>query len=418
MIIQAGNNRIKGSVTAPSSKSAMQRYIAGALLAEGVSHIYSTRLCDDSLAALGIAEALGAKVDIKRNHVIIKGGFKPVKSEISAGESGLSTRMFTPIASLHDHEIIITGKGSLLKRPVEMVERPLSDLGVEVRSHNGFLPLRIKGPLKGGRVVADGSVSSQFITGLLMALPVVREDSLVMVENLTSKPYVDLTIKILKDFGVIINNSDFKEFSVSGGQKYCSGNFVVEGDWSGAAFLLVMGAIGGEIQVSGLDTGSVQADKAITEALERAGAFISCSDDIIKVSRGALHPFEFDLSDCPDLAPPLTIMALACKGKTILRGTGRLVLKESDRGKTLEDTMTLLGANIKNHGEYIEIEGGSLLNGGSAPSHNDHRIAMALAVAALISRSPVIIEGMECINKSYPGFIDDYVKVGGKLKIL
>lgn len=170
--------------------------------------------------------------------------------------------------------------------------------------------------------------------------------------------------------------------------------------------------------VTGLDTRSVQADKAIIDALARAGAVISYSDNLIRVSGGDLHGFEFNLSDCPDLAPPLTILALACKGKSILKGAGRLAAKESDRGEALQETMSLLGAKVKNYGEYIEIEGGTLLNGGSAASHNDHRIAMALAVAALISKKPVVIGGMECINKSYPGFIDDYVKLGGILRIM
>jgi 3-phosphoshikimate 1-carboxyvinyltransferase len=418
MNVQAVRSPVKGSVDAPSSKSAMQRYIAGSLLANGISHIHSTMLCEDSLAALEIAKALGAEVSVEGKLVIIKGGFNPGKNQIFTGESGLSTRMFSPIVALHDSEITITGKGSVLKRPVGMVERPLSDLGVRIRSNNGFLPMKIKGPMKGGRVKADGSVSSQFITGLLMALPVVNDDSLIMVENLVSKPYIDLTVKILKEFGIEIENKGYVEFLIKGGQQYSPGNFNVEGDWSGAAFLLVMGAIGGEVMVTGLDTRSVQADKAIIDALARAGAVISYSDNLIRVSGGDLHGFEFNLSDCPDLAPPLTILALACKGKSILKGAGRLAAKESDRGEALQETMSLLGAKVKNYGEYIEIEGGTLLNGGSAASHNDHRIAMTLAVAALISKKPVVIGGMECINKSYPGFIDDYVKLGGILRIM
>ena len=406
---------VKGAVSAPSSKSAMQRYLAGALLSKGISQISSPSFCDDSMAAIAIAEALGAKISVSKDQVIVRGGFNPGKEEIFCGESGLAARMFTPIAALHNKKIIINGKGSILKRPVKMMERPLADLGVEIKSNNGFLPLSIKGPLSGGEVIADGSVSSQFITGLLMALPRVQGDSRIIVENLVSKPYIDLTIKILEEFRIEIRNREYKEFFVKGNQEYFAGNFTVEGDWSGAAFLLVMGAIGGEVQVSNLDPASPQADKTILEALSLAGARIRISDKEINVTKGNLHSFEFDISDCPDLAPPLVVLGLACKGKSVIKGTGRLAAKESHRGKTLEASLASLGAKIMNLDERIEIEGSIPLHGGEAYSHNDHRIAMALAGASLMSDEPVYINGMECINKSYPCFIDDFIKLGGKV---
>jgi 3-phosphoshikimate 1-carboxyvinyltransferase len=408
---------VKGTVSAPSSKSAMQRYIAGALLSNGISHIYSPSFCDDSVASIGMAESLGAKISVSDEVVIVRGGFDPVHEEIFCGESGLAARMFAPIAALHNKTIIINGKGSVLRRPVKMMERPLTDLGVEINSSDGYLPLRIKGPLTGGKVTADGSVSSQFITGLLMALPVVQKDSLIIVDNLVSKPYIDLTIKILGEFGVEILNREYKEFLVRGKQKYVAGNFTVEGDWSGAAFLLVMGAIAGEVEIGGLDLASAQADKSILDALSLAGARITMSDKSIRVVKGDLEGFEFDISDCPDLAPPLVLLGLACKGITIIKGAGRLAAKESHRGKTLEASMTSIGARIKNLDERIEVEGSFPLKGGEAESHNDHRIAMALAGASLLSKTPVYINGMECINKSYPGFISDFIKLGGKITL-
>jgi 3-phosphoshikimate 1-carboxyvinyltransferase len=408
---------VKGTVSAPSSKSAMQRYIAAALLAKGVSQIFSPSFCDDSLAAIAIAEALGAEISVSDDLVIVHGGFKPKKGEIFCGESGLATRMFTPISALYDKEIIISGKGSVLNRPLKMMERPLADLGVKISSNNGYLPLKIKGPISGGVVRADGSVSSQFITGLLMALPLARKDSLIIVDNLVSKPYIDLTIRILEEFGIEIFNDDYETFTVKGNQKYSPGNFTVEGDWSGAAFLLVLGAIGGEVEITNLDAGSSQADKAIFEALLQAGAKIRRTDKSIIVAKSDLHGFEFDISDCPDLAPPLAVLGLACKGKTIIKGTGRLTAKESNRGKTLEASLTSIGAKINNLEERIEIEGCIPLQGGTADSHNDHRIAMALAIAAFRSKSPVCINGMECINKSYPGFINDFINLGGNITL-
>jgi len=406
-----------GRISASSSKSAMQRYIAGALMANGVSRILSPAFCDDSMAAIAIAEALGAEISVSDNMVSVTGGFNPVRSELFCGESGLAARMFTPLAALHNNEIIINGKGSLLKRPVKMMERPLVDLGAEVSSNNGYLPLRIKGPITGGEVHADGSVSSQFITGLLMALPVAKKDSQIIVDNLASKPYIDLTISILEEFGIEISNQEYKKFLVKGRQKYIAGSFTVEGDWSGAAFFLVMGAIGGEVEITNLDLGSPQSDKAVIEALTMAGARIRKSDKSIVVSKGELRGFEFDISECPDLAPPLAVLGLACRGKSVIKGTGRLSVKESDRGKTLETALTSIGANIRNLNGKIEVEGCMPLKGGKADSFNDHRIAMALAIAAFGSRSPVIINGMECINKSYPGFINDFITLGGNIAI-
>jgi 3-phosphoshikimate 1-carboxyvinyltransferase len=407
-----------GTVRAPSSKSAMQRYIAGALLSDGITSITSATFCDDTMAAIAIAETLGANVRITDDHIEITGGFNPAGNEIFCGESGLSARMFTPIAALHDRQIILSGKGSILKRPFDMVELPLRSLGVEVTSSKGFLPLTIRGPLTGGEISADGSVSSQFITGLLMALPRAGKDSKITVENLVSRPYIDLTISILNKFGITIENDNYSVFTLKGRQQYKGCSFSAEGDWSGAAFLLIMGAISGEVSVTGLDQGSAQADRSIMHALSIAGASLSREGNKISVKGGQLRSFEFDISDCPDLAPPLTVLAMACKGRSILRGAERLVAKESNRGATLEETMKSIGGKVRFTGNTIEIDGGSSLAGGTAGSHSDHRIAMALACAGLLCKKPVIIEGMECINKSYPGFIDDFKSLGGNLKLI
>lgn len=418
MIVEASGSVISGVVNAPSSKSAMQRYVAGALLAEGETRIFSPSFCEDSLAAIAIAEALGAEISKSNGVVVVNGGFKPVLNNIFCGESGLSTRMFTPIASLHAGEIMINGKGSILNRPLKMMEIPMRELGVEISTNNGYLPIKIKGPLTAGEVFVDGSVSSQFITGLLMALPLVQNDSVIFVDNLVSKPYIDLTIRILEEFGIIIKNNGYTKFEIPGRQKYIAGDVTVEGDWSGAAFLLVMAAIGGEATVRNLDIHSAQADRAIFEVISLSGAKISESGESVSVSQGDLQGFTFDISDCPDLAPPLAVLALACKGKSLIKGTDRLKSKESDRGKILEATLSSIGGQIRNFGDRIEIEGGNALKGGKASAYNDHRIAMALASVALLCDSPVIVEGMESINKSYPGFIDDYRNLGAKINLM
>ncbi|HQG56711.1 MAG TPA: 3-phosphoshikimate 1-carboxyvinyltransferase [Bacteroidales bacterium] len=418
MKVEASVKEVRGRLRAPSSKSAVQRYIAGALLAEGLSTISVNSMCDDSLAALSVATELGAEATTCGDSIKIKGGFNPKTNKINCGESGLATRMFIPIAAIHNREITVTGRGSLMKRPVKMVEEPLRQLGVHISSKDGYLPVKIKGPLTGGEVHADGSISSQFITGLLMALPVAQKNSCVIVENLVSRPYIDLTIKILQEFDIEIVNDNYRVFSIKGGQKYTPGTFTAEGDWSGAAFLLVMGAIGGKVEVTGLRTDSVQADKAILEPLMMAGASVSVEAGRIKVEKKELNSFEFDISDCPDLAPPLAVLAAACNGKSVLRGAHRLVAKESNRAETITAALNAIGANIKTSGDIIEIYGNKTLSGGESSAYNDHRIAMALATASAISTSPVRIEGMEAINKSYPGFIDDFRKLGGKIKIV
>lgn len=418
MKIEARGKAISGTVNAPSSKSSMQRYIAGALLAEGKSTIHSPSFCDDSMAAIGIAEDLGAKITVSGESVIVEGGFHPVKDHISCGESGLATRMFTPVAAIHSGEITITGRGSVLKRPLKMMELPMAELGVEITTNNGYLPVKIKGPLKGGDVYTDGSVSSQFITGLLMALPVVPDDSTIFVDNLVSRPYIDLTLSVLGRFGIEVLNHGYEKFEIPGRQKYAPGVYRVEGDWSGAAFLLTMAAIAGEAKVMNLDPHSRQADKVIFDILSRAGAKINFFDDSVIVSTGDLRRFSFDVTDCPDLAPPLAVLALACEGKSIITGTSRLTSKESDRGKILETTLSELGARIWNYKDRIEIEGGFRLNGGTADANGDHRIAMALASVSLLCDSPVIISGFECVNKSYPQFADDFRRLGGEITVI
>jgi 3-phosphoshikimate 1-carboxyvinyltransferase len=418
MRVEAKCTAISGRINAPSSKSAMQRYIAGALLAEGKSTILSPSFCDDSLAAIGIAEALGARVAMSEETVIVDGGFHPVKDHISCGESGLATRMFTPIASLHSGEITISGKGSVLRRPLNMMELPMAALGVDISTSNGYLPVKIKGPMKGGDVYTDGSVSSQFITGLLMALPVVKKDSTIFVDNLVSRPYIDITLSVLSRFGIEITNHGYEKFEIPGRQKYTPGSYRVEGDWSGAAFLLAMGAIAGDAEVLNLDPDSRQADKAIYGVISRAGAKIHYSANSVTVSRGDLHRFSFDITDCPDLAPPLVVLALACNGRSIITGTARLKSKESDRGKILESTITDLGGKIWNYNDRIEVEGGFRLNGGTADANGDHRIAMALAAVSLLCDSPVRISGFECVNKSYPQFAEDFRRLGGEIVVI
>jgi 3-phosphoshikimate 1-carboxyvinyltransferase len=402
---------IKGSVNAPSSKSMTQRAIAAALLADGESIIHNPSYCDDSLAAMSIAVGLGARVEPQANELKINGSAILKEPKLNCGESGLAIRMFSPIAALYPSEITMVGANSLKKRPMFMIEEALNQLGVRCTSSAGFLPLTIQGPLAGGRCEIDGSVSSQLLTGLLMALPLAAKDSEIIVNNLKSRPYIDMTIQILKSFGISIENSDYKLFVIRGNQKYIPHSYTVEGDWSGGAFLLVAGAINGHLYVKGLRNDSMQSDMAIIKALKQAGAHIIIGEDQIEVTKSELKSFEFDATESPDLFPPLVALASYCEGITAIKGVSRLIFKESDRAKTLKEEFGKMNVKIEIKDDMMYVTGSRPL-GGRVESHDDHRIAMAVAVAALGAKANVYIRDSQCVAKSYPCFFDDLRQLG------
>jgi 3-phosphoshikimate 1-carboxyvinyltransferase len=294
-----------------------------------------------------------------------------------------------------------------------MVEKPLAALGVRVQTKQGFPPIRICGPLAGGEALLDGSLSSQFLTGLLMALPLARTDSRIAVSNLQSIPYVDMTLQVLADFGVSVENDHYRSFFVRAGQTYAARSLPVEGDWSGASFLLVAGAIAGQVTVSGLRADSTQADRMLLQALEQAGADVRWQEQEVTVTRAQLRAFHFDATHAPDLFPPLVALACYCSGKSRIQGVERLYFKESNRALSLLQEFSRLGAKITITGNTMEIEGGPIA-GGTVSSHHDHRIAMAVAVAALSAQAAIAIEASECVSKSYPQFFLDLAAIGGK----
>jgi len=407
-------SKLKGKINAPSSKSMTQRAIAASLLAEGESTILNPSYCDDSLAAMTIAVGLGAKVNPGIGEMKITGAGELREKKLNCGESGLAIRMFSPIAALYPAEIILTGSGSLKKRPMSMIENALKQLGVRCISEGGFPPLTIEGPLKGGTCEIDGSVSSQLLTGLLMALPTAEKDSVITVNNLKSKPYIDMTIQVLEGFGIKINNDHFKQFNIKGNQKYKPTIFEVESDWSGGAFLLVAGVIAGDIIVHGLHPQSHQSDKAIITALDKAGARMSITDKAIEIKKSALKAFEFDATESPDLFPPLAVIAAYSKGISGIKGVNRLIYKESNRAVALVDEFGKMGIKLEISDDYLLITGGKV-KGAHVNSHDDHRIAMAAAVAGLGATDKVYIRDSHCVAKSYPGFFDDLRNIGAEI---
>ena len=399
--------RIAGSITAPASKSYAQRAVAAALLAGGETTLTHLDLCNDTRAALDVARRLGASVSHEGTTYTIRGGLNPVSTKLNIGESGLATRLFTPIASLCHMPITINGEGSILRRPIEMMEEPLQALGVEVISNGGYLPISVKGPMRGGEIHVDGSLSSQFITGLLMALPLSPNDTVLHVENLKSRPYVDMTIDLAARFGVAIEHNNYEQFYIAGGQHYTPCTYNIEGDWSGASCLLVAGATAGSITIRNLNHISLQADLAIIEALARAGAEIITTNSSVTVHGGPLHAFEFDATDCPDLFPALAALAASCEGTSVLTGTQRLTYKESNRAETIAEVFGRLGIGVDLSEENTMRITGGPVSSAVVESHNDHRIAMAAAVAALSSDDSVVIEGANAADKSYPNFWND-----------
>lgn len=402
---------IKGTLKAPASKSMTQRAIAAALLADGQSIIHNPSYCDDSLAAMSIAVGLGARVEPQVNELKINGSAVLKEPKLNCGESGLAIRMFSPIAALYPAEIKMVGANSLKKRPMFMIEEALNQLGVKCTSSGGFLPLTIEGPIVGGHCEIDGSVSSQLLTGLLMALPLAAGNSEIRVNNLKSKPYIDMTIQILKSFGISVENRDYSLFRIQGNQKYIPQSYTVEGDWSGGAFLLVAGAINGQLCVRGLRSDSMQSDKLIVNALENAGAHIISGENQIEITRSELKAFEFDATESPDLFPPLVALASYCEGISTIKGVSRLIYKESDRAKALQEEFSKMGIKIEINDDLMFVIGGKP-QGARVESHDDHRIAMAIAVASLGATGKVSIRDSQCVAKSYPGFFDDLRRVG------
>ncbi|MBQ8482731.1 MAG: 3-phosphoshikimate 1-carboxyvinyltransferase [Bacteroidales bacterium] len=431
----------------PSSKSFAQRAIIAAALAEGTSHLKGYTSCGDNESALQVARNLGAEVVQEGNTLTIKGiGAQSGSLDhetLNVGESGLLTRMMIPLmAQIGSKPVTFTGEKTLLGRPLTGAREIMEAFDAQVRSEGEEtedapvrVPLTVHGPLKAGRAEISGKHGSQLISGLLMALPFADRNSSLVVHEPKSIPYIFITLEVLKKFGVRIGNDmlggrDFLEsdgdwslctemvFKVKGGQKYKAADIDLEGDWSAAANFLVAGALFSRAQLRGLDTTSLQADLSIMDILMDAGASLSQVDGDkgdIMVQRAPLKAFNVDASNCPDLFPIVSVLAAFCQGTSRLAGVGRLANKESDRAKAIQEMLVQMGVEVRIEGDEMVIEGhslaqrlltGRLLHGGSYASHHDHRMVMALKVAALGADGPIEIDDEACVSKSFPQFHD------------
>lgn len=420
MIVKIQPSQLSGTIQAAASKSSMQRACAAALLTKGETTLHNPGKSNDDLAAIDVIQKLGATIRYTEEGslVISSQGIDPQNKEVNCGESGLGIRMFTPIAATSSQPITLDGTGSLRTRPMDFFDEILPQLGVKVRSNQGKLPLQIQGPLVPANIEVDGSLSSQFLTGLLMAYGAAGANQVaITVKNLKSKPYIDLTLQVMKHFGWEVNHSNHQVFRFDNPNKVPSDNrpaisYTVEGDWSGAAFLLVAGAIAGPITVKGLDVYSTQADKSVLQALADSGCQLSIQPDQIEIGPLPLKAFHFNANDCPDLFPPLVALAACCEGTTVIEGVNRLTHKESNRALTLQEEFAKLGIDINLQDDLMLIKGGTGLKSATTHSRHDHRIAMACAVAALKADGEVVIEEAEAINKSYPNFYEHISQLG------
>ncbi len=412
----------------------MQRALAAALLRKGESIIQHPGHSSDDKAAIEVIKALGAEVKARPQGLQRRSSELGVRSQgppfsiqhlpltIDCGESGLSIRMFTAIAALSNKEIIITGSGSLAGRPMDFFDKVLPQVGVAIKTNAGKLPLTIQGPLQPKNIEIDGSVSSQFLTGLLMAFSGAGAKGVsIRVNDLASKPYIDLTLDVMKQFGMKVPiNKNYEEFYFDAAIHHSPLTihpYTVEADWSGGAFLLVAGAIAGPITVRGLDLTSTQADKAIVDVLMSANAGIAIEAKGIKIHPAEMKAFEFDATDCPDLFPPLVALAVYCNGQTTLKGVRRLTHKESNRALTLKQEFGKMGVRIDLEDDTMIIHGGKTVKGATVHSNHDHRIAMACAVAALKASGPTTIEEAGAVRKSYPDFFNDLKSLGADVSL-
>ena len=408
-----------GSVTTPPSKSDVHRAIICAALSKGASTISPVALSNDIKATIGCIEALGAKTHIENNVLTVDGTelFSNKTATLDCGESGSTLRFFIPVAAVGGVNASFIGSGRLPQRPIGIFTDLLPNFGVNCETEGG-LPLKISGKLQGGTFKIPGNVSSQFITGLLFALPLLENDSnIVLTSPIESVGYINMTIYTMSKFGVEIETTDFG-WHIKGNQSYKPCSYTTDGDWSQAAFFMVSGAINGSITVNGVNRDSAQGDRKIAELISQFGAEVLQTDTSVTVKSGKMHAITIDASQIPDLVPVLAVCAGFADGTTRIINAQRLRIKESDRLKTTADLINNLGGNIRELSDGLEITGVKKLLGGSADGCNDHRIVMSAAVCAAGLDGEIECSDALSINKSYPEFFNDYNSIGGRANIL
>src|SRR5690554_437640 len=415
-VILSPKNKVAGQVLLPSSKSYAQRAIALAGLIQTEVTIRRLVESDDCIAAQNIIRELGAQFVRKGDDLLLNKGIDLITSQylsIHCGESGLSTRLFSAFSLLYNQPFTIHGEGSITERTMEMVIEGLTEFGKKVESNENKLPLIISGKSHQCEVTIDGSISSQFLTGLLTVAPFLKSDTVIHVKDLKSKPYIAMTLDLLAYFGLEWSNENYEKFIVKGNQKVKNNiDYTVEGDWSAASFYVVAGAIGGKLRLKGLAKETRQGDVAILNAVQQAGANIKWDNGDLIVEKDTLNPIQFDATECPDLFPPLVVLAAHAKGTSVIEGVQRLKHKESDRALTLQKECAKVGIQIEIQEDKMIVHGRGRVEVDKKvvfSSHNDHRIAMAMSLFSIGAKVEIKISGAMAVNKSYPDFYKDFL---------
>ena len=413
MRVRIQKSALGGTVTAPPSKSMAHRALICAALAKGESTVTNVAFSQDIAATVRALRAFGAQIEQSGGEVTVRGGaLRAPKAPVDCGESGSTLRFLIPLAALLGEPVVFTGHGRLLQRPQTVYERLFAGCGVSFE--HTPQAIRVCGRLAPGRYCVAGDVSSQFITGLLLALSLLDGPSeLAVTGAFESASYAALTASSMADFGVPVRREG-QTFFLSGGAGYRPREYRVEGDWSQAAFFAVLGAAVGGVGVAGLRADSLQGDRAILAILRRAGARIACEDGVYRFEKSALRGGEIDLADCPDLGPVLMALGLLCAGETHIVHARRLRLKESDRIGAMEQEIRRMGGCIASGEDDVTVAGGAL-HGAALQAHGDHRVAMAMAVAALASGAEATIDGAEAVEKSYGDFWRDLRALGAEV---
>ncbi|MDT8716372.1 3-phosphoshikimate 1-carboxyvinyltransferase [Clostridium sp. 19966] len=413
-------NNVLGEVNIPSSKSLSHRAIICAALSEGESIIKNITFSRDIYATISILKNLGISIAVFENSVkiISNGKIRLTDSTLFSDESGSTLRFLIPVALLQEEKVIFTGAGKLIERPLNPYYKIFHEQNINYNNDNGKLPLTVQGKIKSGNFQIPGDISSQFISGLMFALPLLPNDSTINIEGqLESKAYIDLTMDCLNKFGIKVINNNYRSFYIKGNQKYVPMEYNVEGDFSQAAFFMVAGTISGEVECKNLNMESLQGDKKIVELLKSMGAIIEEKNSSIICRKSKLSGINIDASEIPDLVPVLAVAASLSHGRTNIYNAARLRIKECDRLAATCRELSRLGAEIIEKDDSLIINGKETLLGGAVDSWNDHRIVMAMSIAALRCKDSVKISNYKAVNKSYPNFFEDYKSIGGNIFI-
>ncbi len=411
-------NKLKGDVVIPPSKSLSHRAIIAAGLARGESKISNIIYSKDILATISAMRSLGVEIKEFDDYLIIKGNkLKRVNDVIDANESGSTIRFIIPIALTVDEKITFVGHNNLVNRPLDTYFEIFDEQNISYNKPDDcYLPLKCSGALKAGEYRIRGDISSQFITGLLYSLPLLDgESKLIITTPLESLGYIDLTIDILKMFGIKIINNDYKEFIIEGNQEYKPCDYEIEGDFSQAAFFLVADTLGANISLKAMNVNSNQGDKKIIDDIKSMDGKIEFKDNILKALPSKTKGAVLDFKQTPDLGPALSVLAVNSKGTTEFVNAGRLRIKECDRISCVKDELEKLGAQIVENPDGMTILGPNVIEGGVLDPHNDHRLRMAFSMLCQISKGDIKIINAECVKKSYPHFFKDLESIGGKI---